>query len=151
MTYVLEEKKGNDNLFVSYKSGSVFKQYHLFCNKTFSLQIGLYYDDFETANPLGESTNWLVFTGLLLTCQQNLGPVLTIFNLLCRYCLATNLGALQKSLSDAEVFPLRTPVNYQYHLAQVVDGVADPSTYGIRSDSDTFIPQKGFSQMCHMT
>jgi len=44
LKYVLEEKKGNDNVFVSYKSGSVFKQNHLFCTEMFSLQIGLYYD-----------------------------------------------------------------------------------------------------------
>lgn len=90
---------------------------------------------------------------MLFGLAQSFGPAVDRF---CRYCLATNSGALQKSLSDAEVFPLRTPVNYQYHLAQVADGVADPSTYGIWSDSVLhnlrhFHATEVFPQICHMT
>lgn len=39
--------------FADFSDGSYFKTHPLFTTKTHALQIQMYYDDFETANPLG--------------------------------------------------------------------------------------------------
>ena len=53
LKHVLEQRNESQNSFSSYKSGTFFKQNALFNSATFSIQLGLYNDDFEVANPLG--------------------------------------------------------------------------------------------------
>ena len=55
LKHVLESRNEGQNIFSSYKAGTYFKQNALYSSVPFSIQLGLYYDDFEVANPLGTS------------------------------------------------------------------------------------------------
>lgn len=46
-------KLHEDGIFRDINDGSYFRNHSLFANQEHALQIQLYYDDFETANPLG--------------------------------------------------------------------------------------------------
>ena len=68
----------------------------------------------------------------LFGMTQSFGPSVDRF---CRFCLATNEDALRTPCSDCSTFPMRTPTNYAHHVAQLSDGMANATTYGIRVDS----------------
>jgi hypothetical protein len=55
LKHVLELRNEGQNIFSSYKAGTYFKQNALYSSVPFLVQLGLYYDDFEVANPLGTS------------------------------------------------------------------------------------------------
>ena len=68
---------------------------------------------------------------MLFGMAQSFGPNVVRF---CRYCVSTNSKALKEKRHDFSEWENRTPVNYAYHLQQIDYGLADGSTYGIRSD-----------------
>lgn len=55
LQYVLERAAFNSDQYTSYCSAEIFRQNELFSSEKVSLQIGLYHDEFEVANPLGTS------------------------------------------------------------------------------------------------
>lgn len=63
----------NTHTYEDFKDGSYFKTHPLFSKHTNALQIQLYYDDFETANPLG-SKHSIHKLGCLYFILRNLPP-----------------------------------------------------------------------------
>ena len=108
LKYVLAKPNGTRDTYVSYHSGTLFQKNSLFSREEFSLQIGLYYDDFEIANPLGTSRGKFKLSGFYWTIA-NLPPELrgSIDNIqlavLCRYSYMQHFGicaVLTKFLED---------------------------------------------------
>lgn len=63
----------NKNTYDDFRDGSYFKAHPLFSKQKIALQIQIYYDDFETANPLG-SKRGIHKVGALYFVLRNLPP-----------------------------------------------------------------------------
>lgn len=70
---LLSETVTNKNRFDDFRDGSYFKSNPLFSKHKNALQIQIYYDDFETANPLG-SKRGVHKVGALYFVLRNLPP-----------------------------------------------------------------------------
>jgi len=69
----LQAKQEEEGFFKDICDGSYFKKNDLFCQQKHALQIQLYYDDFETANPLG-SKKGIHKLGCIYFILRNLPP-----------------------------------------------------------------------------
>lgn len=69
----LEEKLSEKGIYKDINDGSYFQNHSLFSQERYALQILLYYDDFETANPLGSKKGVHKLGGVYFTLK-NLPP-----------------------------------------------------------------------------